>query len=127
MCSSDLDDDNGVIEYELTTGNELSRFSGGHTGRVTCISHSPDGGQLLTGGEDGVVNLWDRNGSSIAKYWPADDPISDCAISPDGEWIVWTSGPLMQIRRLDDYSLVSTIYLNGDSKNREGRDRKSVV
>jgi len=121
------DDDDGVIEYELTTGNELRRFSGGHTGRVTCISHSPDGGQLLTGGEDGVVNLWDRNGPSIAKYWPADDPISDCAISPDGEWIVWTSGSLMQIRRLDDYTLVSTVGLSGDSKNLEwSRDSSRI-
>ncbi|MCH2349131.1 MAG: WD40 repeat domain-containing protein, partial [Candidatus Poseidoniales archaeon] len=113
------DGDGGVIEYELTTGNELRRFSGGHTGRVTCISHSPDGGQLLTGGEDGVVNLWDRNGPSIEKYWPADDPISDCAISPDGEWIVWTSGSLMQVRKLDDHTLVSTVHLAGDSKNLE--------
>ncbi len=113
------DDDNGVIEYELTTGNELRRFSGGHTGRVTCISHSPDGGQLLTGGEDGVVNLWDRSGPSIAKSWPADERISDCAISPDGEWIVWTSGALMQVRRLDDHTLVSTVRLSGDSINLE--------
>ena len=121
------DGDGGVIEYELTTGNELRRFSGGHTGRVTCISHSPDGGQLLTGGEDGVVNLWDRNGLSIAKSWPADERISDCAISPDGEWIVWTSGSLMQVRRLDDHTLVSTVGLSGESMNLEwSRDSSRI-
>ena len=112
-------DAEGVIEYELTTGDERNRFDGGHTGRVTCISHSPDGVQLLTGGEDGVVNLWDRSGPSIAKSWPADESISGCAISPDGEWIVWTSGALMQVRRLVDHTLVSTIHLAGDSKKLE--------
>ena len=112
-------DADGVIEYELTTGDESNRFDGGHTDRVTCISHSPDGTQLLTGGGDGVVNLWDRSGPSIVKSWPADESISDCAISPQGEWIVWTSGSLMQVRRLADYNLVSTVHLDGDSKNLE--------
>lgn len=112
-------DADGVIEYELTTGYERNRFDGGHTERVTCISHSPDGTQLLTGGEDGVINVWDRSGPSIVKSWPADESISDCAISPNGEWIIWTSGSLMQVRRVDDHSLVSTVHLAGDSKNME--------
>jgi len=112
-------DADGVIEYELTTGHEQNRFEGGHSERVTCISHSPDGEQLLTGGEDGVINLWDRSGPSITKSWPADEPISGCAISPNGEWIVWTSGSLMQVRKLDDHTLVSTVHLAGDSKNLE--------
>ncbi|OHT07478.1 hypothetical protein TRFO_24303 [Tritrichomonas foetus] len=34
-----------------------------HNGGVTCISVNPDGTSIATGGEDGLVKIWSRNGS----------------------------------------------------------------
>ena len=120
-------DADGVIEYEISSGNEQNRFGGGHSERVTCISHSPNGQLLLTGGGDGVINVWDRGSSSIVKTWNSDEAISDCAISPNAEWIVWTSGTLMQVRRVSDHSLVTTVHLGADSKSFEwGPDSSKI-
>ncbi len=120
-------DADGVIEYEISSGNVLNRFDAGHSERVTCISHSPNGQLLLTGGGDGAVNVWDRGSSSIVKTWNSDDAISDCSISPNGEWIVWTSGTLMQVRQVSDYSLVTTVHLGADSKSLEwGPDSSKI-
>ena len=120
-------DADGVIEYEISSGNEQNRFGGGHSERVTCISHSPNGQLLLTGGGDGVINIWDRGSLSIVKTWNSDEAISDCAISPNAEWIVWTSGTLMQVRRVSDHSLVTTVHLGADSKSFEwGPDSSKI-
>ncbi|XP_057712821.1 telomerase protein component 1 isoform X2 [Corythoichthys intestinalis] len=58
----------------------------GHSGGVTCLAFSPDGGQLLSGGKDKALMVWDMTLSppGLSKVLPAfhRDWITDC---------VWTS------------------------------------
>jgi serine/threonine protein kinase/WD40 repeat protein len=45
---------------------------------------SPDGARIVTWGGDGVVEVWDRDGTREASFRPHDGPVSDVRFSPDG-------------------------------------------
>jgi WD40 repeat protein/tRNA A-37 threonylcarbamoyl transferase component Bud32 len=47
----------------------------GHTGAVNCVTLSPDGKQLLSGGEDGAVLLWDPATGKLIRTIRAATPV----------------------------------------------------
>uniref|UniRef100_UPI0037E81F20 telomerase protein component 1 n=1 Tax=Semicossyphus pulcher TaxID=241346 RepID=UPI0037E81F20 len=59
----------------------------GHSGGVTCLSFSPDGGQLLSGGKDKALVVWDVSVSPavLSKSLPHShkDWINSCVWTPD--------------------------------------------
>ncbi|XP_018533631.1 telomerase protein component 1 [Lates calcarifer] len=59
----------------------------GHSGGVTCLAFSPDGGQLLSGGKDQALMLWDVTSSppALSKSLPHShrDWITGCVWTPD--------------------------------------------
>ncbi|XP_034559516.1 telomerase protein component 1-like [Notolabrus celidotus] len=59
----------------------------GHTGGVTCLSFSPDGGQLLSGGKDQALMVWDVSVTPavLSKSLPHShrDWITGCVWTPD--------------------------------------------
>ncbi|XP_037643580.1 telomerase protein component 1 isoform X2 [Sebastes umbrosus] len=59
----------------------------GHSGGVTCLAFSPDGGQLLSGGKDQALMVWDVSSSPAAlfKSLPHShkDWITGCVWTPD--------------------------------------------
>ncbi|XP_061652420.1 telomerase protein component 1 isoform X2 [Phyllopteryx taeniolatus] len=73
----------------------------GHSGAVTCLAFSPDGGQLLSGGKDKALVVWDVTSTApgLSKVLPTfhRDWItscvwtSDCVISSssDGRLCLW--------------------------------------
>ncbi|WP_221327131.1 NB-ARC domain-containing protein [Actinoplanes sp. L3-i22] len=44
------------------------------------------GAALVSGGQDGVVRLWE--GSASRPIWSWDEPVLRCAFGPDGTWLV---------------------------------------
>ncbi len=64
---------------------------GGHAGPVNCVAFSPDGATFVTGGDDGVLRLWDlAERRQIAQFFMArpgmrwDQYVGAVAFSPDG-------------------------------------------
>ena len=67
---------------------------------VFSTAFSPDGGQVVSGCDDGVVRVWDLSGRRINRYEGHQRAVTSVAYSPNGRWIV--SGSLDRTARLWD-------------------------
>lgn len=72
----------GFIDPE--TGKEIRQIpTGSHW--VTDLQFSPSGGQLLTGGDDSLVNLWDvETGTLLKTFAEHNSSIEEVCWNPDG-------------------------------------------
>ena len=73
-----------------------------HDGHITCIDHSNDGAQLMSGGDDGMLILWNRSDQSEIHRWDTGNPVIDCKFSPDGTIMGWISGQSLFMRNFDE-------------------------
>jgi WD40 repeat protein/serine/threonine protein kinase len=61
---------------------------GTHQGPARCLSFSPVGNSLASGGEDNVVRIWDTTlGRQRGELRGHASPVRDCAYSNDGQWL----------------------------------------
>jgi WD40 repeat protein len=66
---------------------EAPSGSEGHEGEVCACAFTPDGSQVLSGGWDKQLRLWETGTPRLIKSFEAGKkPISACAISPDGRY-----------------------------------------
>ncbi len=63
----------------------------GHTDSVNCVDVSPDGTQLVSGGEDQNVIVWKFGSTEGRALTYHTDRVTDCAFSPDGSLIATAS------------------------------------
>jgi WD40 repeat protein len=75
----------GVLEvWDLETGKRLKTLEG-HEDRVTCLSVTPDGRRAVSGGEDGMLCLWNLQDGHCLRRFEAGVSPSCVWIRPDGE------------------------------------------
>lgn len=61
----------------------------GHSNNMTCVSYSPDGQLLATGGEDGKVKLWNvQSGFCFVTFQEHSAPISGVKFSANRKFVV---------------------------------------
>ncbi|XP_056246593.1 telomerase protein component 1 isoform X2 [Seriola aureovittata] len=76
-----------LSDLAVDTDLEPHALLRGHSGGVTCLAFSPDGGQLLSGGKDQALMVWDVNSSpaALSKSLPHShrDWITGCVWTPD--------------------------------------------
>lgn len=81
---------------------ELRRFTG-HTGLAWCVAFSPDGRQLLSGGSDHKVFLWDaETGQLLRSIGTHSSGITSLCFLPDGKrCATGTGGGSLRVWSLD--------------------------
>jgi WD40 repeat protein len=61
----------------------------GHTSGVNSVAFSPDGRQIISGGGDGTIKIWDVvSGRVIRTMHGYSIPVNSVAFSPDGNQII---------------------------------------
>lgn len=71
------------------SGQGALSIPAGHSGPVGIVRFSPDGEQLLTGGRDGLLKLWDaRSGLLIRTLYGHENRVLSAAFSPGGNRIL---------------------------------------
>jgi WD40 repeat protein/serine/threonine protein kinase len=68
-------------------GNEIFALTG-HTGRLAGVAFSPDGKQIVSGGKDTLLKVWDaESGRELRTIEGNGHPVYGVAYSPDGKRI----------------------------------------
>ncbi|MEV5504143.1 WD40 repeat domain-containing protein [Nonomuraea fuscirosea] len=75
----------------------LRRSWAAHEGEATSVAISPDGSWFATGGQDGVVRLWNRDGTLRVLLEGHAGEINRVAVAPDGTWLA-TGGTDSDVR-----------------------------
>lgn len=84
-------------------GALLQHYRDAHVGAVNALSFAPNGGWLLSAGEDGAVRLWDvKEGFLYCSVQAHEAPVRACCFSSDGDYfatagmdkvvMLWRSG-----------------------------------
>lgn len=100
--------DSTVQMGRLTGQVEPLKLSRHHHGPIQCCAITPSGGQLVTGGADGQLRIWQLPGGAPTTGVRAhESAIRACAISHDGRYLltggddasvrVWTWGDFINI------------------------------
>ena len=77
--------DNTVCQWDLETGEEITRGVLKHPGPVTSMAVLPDGKQALTTCDDGRLRLWDLDKAAvIGEMAGGDEALHHVAVSGDG-------------------------------------------
>lgn len=105
---------NQFSSNNLPSNNSVTTLTG-HTSNVFCVSFSPDGSTLASGGFDRNVKLWNYiTGQELSSIGSHSSTIYDVAFSPDGNTLA--SGSYDQRIILRDVSNVKpSLALNGHS------------
>lgn len=84
-------DDSCVYLWDRVT-DELHELRE-HKESVWCLGWSPDSKQLVTGGIDKTLHIWDVERRIVVRSLQAPDSASDVAFSPDGQLITACISP----------------------------------
>lgn len=113
--------DNNIHIMDLEQGNFKAVFQG-HTDYIHCLSIREREGEILSGGEDGAVRIWDcRTGQSVHciavhKYEKCARPQYGKWIScltTDSDWMLCGGGPSLSLWHLRSLSPTSIFPLPG--------------
>ncbi|NOZ39932.1 MAG: protein kinase [Planctomycetes bacterium] len=107
-----------------------------HEGPVRTLAFSPDGSQLVSGGQDNVLRIWDlaANRQRTVLRGHASH-VRDCVFSPDGQLLL-SAGRDQQIKLWQPSSYAESLVLGADEKTKQAdavlaarfsRDGKFIV
>jgi len=77
-------------EWELKSYKKLHKYSGHPGGEATAVAYLPGEDEILTGGRDGKIRVFDRtrSGTCIRKFAPHESFVRRLEVSPDGKKVL---------------------------------------
>lgn len=81
----------------------------GHRGYLNCVTVSPDGTLCASGGQDGMIMLWDLGEGKYLYRLNSGDTLNDLAFSPTRYWLCAASGSVVKIWDLEVKEVVGEL------------------
>ncbi|CDW54121.1 WD40 domain containing protein [Trichuris trichiura] len=94
-----LASDDGKLCY-LSSVGKVEKIISAHQGAVLCAAWSADCSSVATGGEDGHVKIWSRNGLLRLTLTIVDRPVYDLVWSPDGSRLLFCSDNALHVHNV---------------------------
>jgi len=87
----------------------------GHRGPITAVALDASRGLAATGGNDGIVRLWDvaAQAPTGAVMQPTNTPISLVVLSSDGRFVANAAGRVVRVANVSDGTVIAEITLQG--------------
>ncbi|MDQ3013743.1 MAG: serine/threonine protein kinase, partial [Acidobacteriota bacterium] len=123
-------DDRSIVLWDLESEQKQKEtVLAGHETRVTALAYSSDGQGVISSDQDGAIIRWDV--ATQQRQWKADGsyPGLCIAISPDGRWMVTSTGVFESDtgRLIVDLTLpIETAWSEGAAFSADGRLLASV-
>ena len=86
LASSGEDGTIKLWSVSKKSSTQLQNIQGDET-RIKQLTFSPDGNNLATASENGIVKLWRTADGSLLNYYPTKAEINDLSYSPDGQFL----------------------------------------
>ena len=87
----------------------------GHQGGISSIALEASQGAIVSGGDDGLVRIWDiASGAPLAPFMRhVEGPVHAVALSPDGQWILSAAESSARLWNAADGELSGEVLVNG--------------
>ena len=93
----------------MAEGGDINiKFTGGHTDSALCVDCKADGTRIVSGGEDGEVCLWDRNGTLLHKLHPQPDDCTSVWVSKMSDNLFYIACGT-EVKSFDDRNLQQSV------------------
>ena len=87
--------------WDLASGTQTTRFDG-HTGWVNAVAVTPDGRQVVSGGWDRTVRVWDFATGEVVANFTAEGDVLAIATAPGGTMVAGDDTGQVHILKLQD-------------------------
>ncbi len=85
-----------VFVLDGDSGKELAKGEG-HPGGAMSVAFSPDGTRFVTGGQDGVIALWTRDGERKQTQYGGGSWVDHVVWSPEGDCLATAAGRIVRV------------------------------
>ena len=99
-------------------GAETLEIVVSHPRNVTCVSFSPDGGELTTSGIGNVIKIWDVDSREVVREIEAPgQAATGCLFMPGGQLLYWAYEGHLVVLSPEGYETVSSGQMEGGGPN----------